>query len=68
MIIRKNLRLIITISKAMDLEPRERFKPTILADALTEGRYNFQVGKQKFEFESLPFAGVEVSALTSSPA
>ncbi|MCL2924284.1 MAG: CHAT domain-containing protein, partial [Trichodesmium sp. MAG_R04] len=53
----------ITAASLMDLEPRERFKPKILAGALTEGSYNFQVGKQKFEFESLPFAGVEVEEI-----
>ncbi|MDE5070106.1 MAG: CHAT domain-containing protein [Trichodesmium sp. St16_bin4-tuft] len=53
----------ITAASLMDLEPRERFKPIILAGALTEGSYNFEVGKQKFEFESLPFAGVEVEEI-----
>ncbi|MGD1699745.1 CHAT domain-containing protein [Dapis sp. BLCC M229] len=53
----------ITASSLMDLEPREKFKPLILAGALTEGSYNFQVGQRKFEFESLPFAGVEVGEI-----
>ncbi|NES03069.1 MAG: tetratricopeptide repeat protein [Okeania sp. SIO2F4] len=53
----------ITAASLMDLEPREKFKPLILAGALTEGSYNFQVGQRKFEFESLPFAGVEVEEI-----
>ncbi|MDY7005931.1 MAG: CHAT domain-containing protein [Cyanobacteriota bacterium] len=50
----------ITAASLMDLEPRENFQPVILAGALTEGSYQFQVGRRRFEFEGLPFAGVEV--------
>ena len=53
----------ITSASLMDLEPRGKFEPIILAGALTEGSYNFQVGQRKFEFESLPFAGVEVEEI-----
>ena len=53
----------ITAASLMELEPRGKFEPIILAGALTEGSYNFQVGKYKFEFESLPFAGVEVEEI-----
>ncbi|MEM1167788.1 MAG: CHAT domain-containing protein [Cyanobacteria bacterium P01_H01_bin.35] len=53
----------ITAASLMELEPREKFEPIILAGALTEGNYNFQVGDRQFEFESLPFAGVEVEEI-----
>ncbi|MGK7918829.1 MAG: CHAT domain-containing protein [Trichodesmium sp.] len=53
----------ITAASLMELEPREKFEPIILAGALTEGTYNFEVGQRKFEFESLPFAGVEVKEI-----
>jgi len=53
----------ITAASLMELEPRGKFEPIILAGALTEGTYNFQVGERKFEFESLPFAGVEVEEI-----
>ncbi|NEQ39003.1 MAG: CHAT domain-containing protein [Okeania sp. SIO3I5] len=53
----------ITSASLMDLEPRPKFKPIILAGALTEGTYNFQVGDRQFEFESLPFAGIEVEEI-----
>ncbi len=53
----------ITSASLMDLEPRGKFEPIILAGALTEGSYNFQVGKRKFQFEALPFAGVEVEEI-----
>ncbi|MGB3513682.1 MAG: tetratricopeptide repeat protein [Microcoleaceae cyanobacterium] len=55
----------ITAASLMDLTPREDINPMILAGALTEGNYNFQVGKQEFEFEGLPFAGVEVEKLAT---
>ena len=50
----------ITAASLMNLEPREKFQPVILAGALTEGNYNFDVGQRRFEFAALPFAGVEV--------
>ncbi len=53
----------ITAASLMELEPRGKFEPIILAGALTEGSYDFQVGKRQFEFESLPFAGVEVEEI-----
>ncbi len=53
----------ITAASLMELEPRGKFEPIILAGALTEGSYNFQVGQRKFQFESLPFAGVEVEEI-----
>ena len=53
----------ITAASLMDLEPREKLQPLILAGALTLGNYNFQVGSRKFEFEALPFAKVEVEKI-----
>lgn len=53
----------ITAASLMELEPREKFEPIILAGALNEGSYNFKVGQRLFEFESLPFAGVEVEEI-----
>ncbi|MGD1714254.1 CHAT domain-containing protein [Dapis sp. BLCC M172] len=53
----------ITAASLMELEPRGKFEPIILAGGLTKGSYNFQVGKRQFEFESLPFAGVEVEEI-----
>ncbi len=55
----------ITAANLMDLTPREEINPQVLAGALTEGSYNFNVGKQKFKFEKLPFAGVEVEKIAT---
>ena len=49
----------------MDLTPRRNRNIRILAGALTEGNYSFTIGNKQFEFESLPFAGVEVEKLAS---
>jgi len=54
----------ITAASIMDLTPRRRNRNIrILAGALTEGNYSFSIGRKKFEFEGLPFAGVEVEKL-----
>lgn len=55
----------ITTASLMDLTPKTEINPLILAGALTEGIYNFQVGKKNFDFEGLPFAGVEVEKLAT---
>ncbi|NES73672.1 MAG: CHAT domain-containing protein, partial [Okeania sp. SIO2D1] len=55
----------ITAASLMDLTPKTEINPLVLAGALTEGIYNFQVGKKKFDFEGLPFAGVEVEKLAT---
>lgn len=55
----------ITAASIMDVNPRRNRNIRILAGALTEGNYNFTVGKRQFEFEGLPFAGVEVEKLAS---
>ena len=55
----------ITAASLMDLTPREEINSMILAGALTEGNYNFKVGKKQFEFDGLPFAGVEVEKLAA---
>ncbi|MGB3513519.1 MAG: CHAT domain-containing protein [Microcoleaceae cyanobacterium] len=53
----------ITAISLMNFQPSEKFQPVILAGALTEGNYNFQVGQRNFEFEALRFAGVEVEKI-----
>ncbi|MGD1808333.1 CHAT domain-containing protein [Dapis sp. BLCC M126] len=53
----------ITAASLMELERRGKFEPVILAGALTEGSYNFKVGQRQFQFESLPFSGVEVKEI-----
>ncbi|NET26163.1 tetratricopeptide repeat protein [Okeania sp. SIO1I7] len=55
----------ITTASFMDLTPKTEINPLVLAGALTEGIYNFQVGKKNFDFEGLPFAGVEVEKLAT---
>ena len=55
----------ITAASIMDLNPRRNRNIRILAGALTEGNYNFAVGKRQFEFEGLPFAGIEVEKLAN---
>ncbi|NES75082.1 MULTISPECIES: tetratricopeptide repeat protein [unclassified Okeania] len=55
----------ITAASIMDLTPRRNRNIRILAGALTEGNYNFAIGKRQFEFEGLPFAKVEVEKLAS---
>ncbi len=55
----------ITAASIMDLTPRRNRNIRILAGALTEGNYSFAIGKKQFEFEGLPFAGVEVEQLGS---
>ncbi|MGD1702095.1 CHAT domain-containing protein [Dapis sp. BLCC M229] len=55
----------ITAASIMDLSPRRNRNIRILAGALTEGNYSFAIGKKQFEFEGLPFAGVEVEQLGS---
>ncbi|MGD1712640.1 CHAT domain-containing protein [Dapis sp. BLCC M172] len=55
----------ITAASIMDLTPRRNRNIRILAGALTEGNYSFAIGNKQFEFESLPFAGVEVEKLAS---
>ncbi|MGD1804936.1 CHAT domain-containing protein [Dapis sp. BLCC M126] len=56
----------ITAASIMDLTPRRNRNLRILAGALTEGNYNFAIGNKQFEFEGLPFAGVEVEKLAST--
>jgi CHAT domain-containing protein/Tfp pilus assembly protein PilF len=38
-------------------------KPHVIAGAFSQGKYEFNVGTQKFEFTGLPFAGKEVENL-----
>ncbi|NEO53337.1 MAG: CHAT domain-containing protein [Okeania sp. SIO3B5] len=55
----------ITTASLMDLTPKIEINPLVLAGALTEGIYNFQIGQKNFDFEGLPFAGVEVEKLAT---
>lgn len=55
----------ITAASIMDLSPRRNRNIRILAGALNEGNYSFTIGGRQFEFEALPFAGVEVEKLAS---
>ncbi|NEP83567.1 MAG: tetratricopeptide repeat protein [Okeania sp. SIO3B3] len=53
----------ITAASLIKFIPREEVNPQILAGALTEGNYKFIVAERRFDFNRLPFAGVEVEKL-----
>ncbi|MGQ4647014.1 tetratricopeptide repeat protein [Lyngbya aestuarii] len=50
----------------LDTQPQSQLK--ILAGAFTTGRYSFTLGKERFNFGGLPYAGVEVETLAKTVA
>lgn len=56
---------IITAATLMDFDSNLTTQPRILAGGLTEGSFNFQVGKKQFDFQALEFAAPEVESLTT---
>lgn len=53
----------ITAINLFRLGSQTAFKPNVIAAAFSEGKYEFNVGTQKFAFTGLPFAGKEVENL-----
>ena len=56
----------ITALSLTDFNTKPQEQLQILAGAFTQGSYSFEVGEQRFSFQGLPFAGVEVENLAQT--
>ncbi len=55
----------ITAASLLDFDSRKTTKTKILAGGLSEGNFNFQVGKEEFTFKALQFAESEVESVAA---
>ena len=56
----------ITAASLTDLNTKPEAKMQILAAAFTQGRYQFKIGEQPFDFSGLRFAGKEINQLAET--
>ncbi|NEP41666.1 MAG: CHAT domain-containing protein, partial [Okeania sp. SIO2H7] len=57
----------ITSLNLIDFQPQPKgVTRQILAGGLTEGSFNFEVGRQQFNYDSLPYASVEVETIVAT--
>ncbi|MGB7441224.1 MAG: CHAT domain-containing protein [Coleofasciculaceae cyanobacterium] len=58
----------ITAASLIELDTQPQSQLKILAGAFTTGNYSFTLGKERFNFGGLPYAGVEVETLAKTVA
>ena len=58
----------ITAASLTDFNTKPELKMQILAAAFTQGRYQFKIGEQPFDFSGLRFAGKEINQLAKTVA
>lgn len=58
----------ITATSLTDLDTQPQRELKVLAGAFTTGKYSVTVGAESFEFDGLPYAGVEVETLAETVA
>jgi CHAT domain-containing protein/Tfp pilus assembly protein PilF len=58
----------ITAASLTDFNTKPELKMQILAAAFTQGRYQFKIGEQPFDFSGLRFAGKEINQLAETVA
>ena len=56
----------ITAASLTDFNTKPELKMQILAAAFTQGRYQFKIGEQPFDFSGLRFAGKEIDQLAET--
>jgi CHAT domain-containing protein/tetratricopeptide (TPR) repeat protein len=56
----------ITAASLTDFNTKPELKMQILAAAFTQGRYQFKIGEQPFDFSGLRFAGKEINQLAET--